>query len=114
MSVSRRVLVVDDAELAGTTLLRIVGRGGWEGRWVASAAEAEQAAKTWAPDAVLLDRNLPDGDGIELAGRLRRLLPEARLVLLSGDQVPEADLVGVDGYLLKPAAARAVLDALKG
>ena len=106
------MLVVDDAELAGTTLLRILDRGGCEGRWVGTAADARDVAEEWRPDVVLVDRNLPDGDGLALAVTLRELVPDARLVMMSGDQLSDEDVAGLDGYLMKPASARAVLDAL--
>ena len=110
---ARRVLVVDDAELAGMTLLRIVKRGGWDGRWASSATEAEAVASEWRPAAVIVDRNLPDGDGLDLAARLRVLLPDATVVMLSGDPLEPSSLGAVDGFLLKPASARAVLEALE-
>ena len=105
--------MVDDAELAGTTLLRVVARGGWDGRWVATVAEAEDVASTWRPEAVIVDRNLPDGDGLELAARLRTALPDVTIIMLSGDPLESSSLDEVDGFLLKPASARAVLDALE-
>ena len=108
------MLVVDDEELAATTLLSIVGRRGWEGRWVSTVQEADGVAADWRPDAVVLDRNLTDGDGIELAKRIRALVPTSRIVMLSGDRPPTIGLDDIDVYLMKPASARAVADALEG
>ncbi|MFB9234537.1 LuxR C-terminal-related transcriptional regulator [Plantactinospora siamensis] len=48
-----------------------------------SAVEAERVFDTLAPDAVTMDVRLPDGDGIELALRLRARRPELCVVLFS-------------------------------
>lgn len=59
--------------------------------------EALGLARSLAPDAVLLDVHLPDGDGHSVARELARLRPPPRVLLTSSD--PEAD----EGF---PAAGR--------
>jgi DNA-binding NarL/FixJ family response regulator len=111
------VLIVDDdpqfrravAELLGARGYRVLGQAG-------TAADGLALASALRPDAVLLDVNLPDGDGLSVAARLsadggpRVLLTStdayaatARLVRGSGAVgfVAKTDLAGaaVDGYL---------------
>jgi DNA-binding NarL/FixJ family response regulator len=82
--VSRSVLVVDDdwmfRELAGRLLtavgLTVVGEA-------ASVAAAREAVARLEPTAVLLDIELPDGDGITLARELAALPWRPRVVLTS-------------------------------
>ena len=46
-------------------------------------AEALSAARELRPDVILLDLNLPDGDGYDVAGALAGDEPAARVVLVS-------------------------------
>jgi DNA-binding NarL/FixJ family response regulator len=83
---NRSVLVVDDdpafRELAGRFLADL-------GLVVAAQADTAAAALALAietrPDAALVDVDLPDGDGITLAGALAALPWEPRVVLTSVD-----------------------------
>src|SRR5258708_20946997 len=59
------------------------------------------------PDAVILDLGLPDIDGIEIIGRLRRWY-QGPIIVLSGrtgpgDKIGALD-VGADDYVTKPFA----------
>jgi two-component system nitrate/nitrite response regulator NarL len=84
--VIRSVLIVDDdpefRKLAGRLLaasgMTVVGEA-------ESVAEAVQAAAHLEPSAVLVDVELPDGDGITLAGQLVGLPWHPRVVLTSID-----------------------------
>jgi CheY-like chemotaxis protein len=82
----RSILIVDDdpafRELAGRILVDL-------GLRVTAQADTAAAAITMAtdtrPDVALVDIDLPDGDGIELAGRLAALPWSPRVVLTSVD-----------------------------
>jgi CheY-like chemotaxis protein len=82
----RSILIVDDdpafRELAGRILVDL-------GLRVTAQADTVAAAMAMAmgtrPDAALVDVDLPDGDGIELAGRLAALPWSPRVVLTSID-----------------------------
>src|SRR5918912_4089150 len=78
-----RVLVVDDrtdfrqafaAVLDGQPDLEVVGQAG-------SLADAR--AMLEGVDVALLDRGLPDGDGLELMEPLREVNPDARVLVMS-------------------------------
>lgn len=108
-----RVLVVEDSEIAATTLASILGRAGFETRVAMTVAAARETIARWQPTCVVLDRRLPDGDGVALAGELRDGGSAAvAVVLFSGDPI-EAGAVDADVVLLKPAGAREVLDAVR-
>ena len=53
-----------------------------------SLAQARTAARAQAPDVVLADWRLPDGDGLELLAEMGRLYPASARVLLSGADDP--------------------------
>jgi two-component system nitrate/nitrite response regulator NarL len=86
-----------------------------------SVADGVIEAARHRPDVVVLDRRLPDGDGVAAMPRLRKAAPEARVLVLTGEasaavaaRVAEA---GADGLMLKSsklddlaAAVRRVAD----
>jgi DNA-binding NarL/FixJ family response regulator len=98
----RSILVVDDdpafRELAGRFLadlgLRVTAEAG-------TAEAALTMAKETRPDAALVDIDLPDGDGITLAGVLAALPWKPRIVLTSVDP----DAAGPDEVLRSGAHA---------
>lgn len=113
---SQRILVVDDADLVRTTLLALLRRVGHEVRLASSVAEARRGMVGWIPDVVVLDHRLPDGDGIAFARELRDHpeLAALRIVVMSGDPLPDVATSVPDIFLLKPAGARDVLAAVEG
>jgi len=103
------LLVEDDPTIAHELRLRWQQRG-WALQWAATLAAARAAlAQPALFDLIVLDLGLPDGDGLELLGTLRRGDTHTPvLVLTARDQV--ADRVqglrrGADDYLVKPFAA---------
>jgi len=69
------------------------------------------------PDIVLMDIGLPGADGIEGAARFRSAAPSARVVMLTVHQEDEkvfrALCAGASGYLLKPAPAERIVEAVR-
>ncbi|MDG0872806.1 response regulator [Paenibacillus thiaminolyticus] len=86
---------------------------------VTSAATAEEG-KRWLqvkrPDILLVDIQLPDGNGLELARQAMGWNAEVKAIILSGhDHFPyaqEALALGVKQYLLKPAGQDAIVRAV--
>jgi DNA-binding NarL/FixJ family response regulator len=115
--VARSVLVVDDHpsfRLSARLLLesegyRVVGEA-------ASAHEALELAGRLAPDLVLLDVGLPDGNGFGVAQRLLAARPPPAIVLTSTrDQSDFGPLIarsGARGFVAKPDLSGAALAAL--
>ena len=113
-----RVLLVDDFEpwrrairstLTAHGPLRIVGEA-------ADGLEAVQKAQKLKPDLVLLDIGLPRLNGIEAARRVRKVLPETKILFLS--QGNDVDVVmavlsdGAQGYVVKAEVGRELLPAI--
>jgi DNA-binding NarL/FixJ family response regulator len=71
----------------------------------ASGDDAIDAARSLAPDVVVMDLSLPGTSGIEATRRLREARPECAVVVLTafadGDRVLAAVGAGASGYLLK-------------
>lgn len=103
-----RVLVVEDDEMIGASLKKGLGLEGFSPEWVGGLEEARHALKTSSGfEAVVLDLNLPDGNGLDLLAQLRQVEKSDLPVLLltarsnSASKVEALDLGG-DDYLAKP------------
>ena len=70
-----------------------------------------------APDAVLMDINLPGITGIECTRRLKSLVPETHVVMLTmfddSERVFESLKAGATGYVLKRSPAHEILNAVR-
>ncbi|MNK42869.1 Transcriptional regulatory protein SrrA [compost metagenome] len=110
-----RVLLVDDNEMGSELLAEFLSLSGLETRCAATAGQALELAKTFAPDAVLLDILLPDMDGYELAARLRDCAMPPRIYALSGlarhDRRDGTDSM-FTGWIEKPADPDALVAIL--
>ena len=81
------------------------------------AKEALRKVKKLAPDIVVLDVNLPSIDGGELARRLRRLVPQSKLIAFSmhssEEYVVRMARCGVQGYVTKEQPVGDLLEAIQ-
>jgi DNA-binding response OmpR family regulator len=98
------LLIVEDDPAIGASLERALTNAGYDCDRAGSVADT--LAVTAAPDLVLLDLGLPDGDGLELARELQERWPELPIIMLTA-RVEEMDIVvGLDAgavdYVTKP------------
>lgn len=100
------VLLVEDDPHVRRLLALQLRRAGYEIEEAASIGEARQeiARRNW--DVAVLDRRLPDGDGLELCVELRSGFPHGYILMLTGESSGEAKLEGfqrgADDYVTKP------------
>ncbi|MFD5244504.1 response regulator [Amycolatopsis sp. NPDC058340] len=84
---------------------------------VESLAHGMIAAEEHLPDVVLLDRRLPDGDGIEAIAGFRAVSPSSRVLVLTGDAnsaiVARILEVGGAGLLLKSGLLDELITAIR-
>ena len=102
------LLVVEDDPGIGANLERALESSGY--RVTVLTTVAETLAVNDAPDLVLLDLGLPDGDGVSLARTLGERFPQLPIVMLTA-RTDEIDVliglsVGADDYVTKPFSAR--------
>jgi DNA-binding response OmpR family regulator len=82
----------------------------------ADGLDAIYQAEALRPDVVMLDIGLPTLSGIEVAGRIRAKVPDAKFMFVSNESslevVDDAFSRGAHGYVYKPRALRDVLPVL--
>jgi DNA-binding response OmpR family regulator len=103
-----RILIVEDEVEFAAALCRSLTRERFVVDHVDRLTMAREAARSVAYDLVLLDRTLPDGDGLSLVPSLRAGNPGLSIIVLSArgeisDRVAGLD-EGADDYLIKPFA----------
>ena len=102
---SRILLVEDDPALARETV-RALERENWGVDHVANLADGFEALILYPYRVVLLDRRLPDGDGVSLVAAAKsRPTPPAVIFLTARDEIAERVEgldAGADDYLVKP------------
>jgi DNA-binding response OmpR family regulator len=86
------VLVVDDESVIADTLAEILTRSGYTGIAEYDGDSALETALLMPPEMLITDVVLPGMSGIELAISVRRIFPECRIILFSG-QASTADLL---------------------
>jgi DNA-binding NarL/FixJ family response regulator len=114
-----RVLIVDDHEVLASSLAKTldtepdllsVGVAG-------SLEKAVALIRTTAPDVLLLDHRLPDGDGVAAIGRLRELRPSMAIIVLTANAAEHlmvaAIEAGVSGFLSKTRSLGEVTSAVR-
>ncbi len=108
----RILLVEDEAEMA-TALSSALKRYDMVVDHAPTLAEAEEAISADVHAAVLLDRQLPDGDGLTLIPKLRARADGVPIIVLTArgelaDRIAGLDS-GADDYLAKPFAVEELL-----
>jgi DNA-binding NarL/FixJ family response regulator len=112
-----RVLVVDDHPMWREAVARDLTEAGYAVVGTAgTVAEAIRRAPAADPDVVVLDLQLPDGSGVDVARALAGAEhpPQVLVLSASGEQadVLEAVKAGATGYLVKSASREELLEAV--
>lgn len=112
-----RILLVEDEPELASVLRAALKRHDMVCDHAASLLEAEDFAAADSYDAILLDRQLPDGDGLTLVPKLRARGNATPVLVLTArsdtaDKVDGLD-TGADDYLAKPFAFEELLARLR-
>ena len=112
-----RILLVEDDPALAREIMRALEREHWPLDHVASLADAFEAVIRFPYRVVLLDRTLPDGDGIALipAAQSRPFRPSI-IFLTARDEITdriEGLDAGADDYLVKPFALEELLARIR-
>jgi len=85
-----KILIVDDEELLRGMLKSLLVDAGFAVSEADSAAALKKGFSQDAPDVVLLDLNLGDGNGLDLLPEIKKFWPETEVIVLTGEATYEA------------------------
>ncbi len=105
------LLIEDEADLC-MILKKLLERQKFVVDYTHSIVGGIEKIKTFNPDIVFLDNNLPDGSGVAIIPALKELCPKARLVMISAMEQVMKDALeqGADRVIKKPFRFEQVLD----
>lgn len=107
-----RILFIDDHEDASEMMKLILSNEDYEVVTAVTIVEALEQATESEFDLYVLDRNLPDGSGLELCQKLTQLTPNVPCIFYSGDAYAihrsEALAAGAQDYIAKPDIDRLI------
>jgi two-component system response regulator AtoC len=103
---STKVLVIDDERLVRSSMGRALRDEGYEVAGAATAAEGLARFEDFRPRVVILDIKLPDGSGLDLLPRLRKIDPSVQVIIITafGEEktAARAMKLGAADFLKKP------------
>ncbi len=112
-----KFLILDDDPVFATTLARSLNRRGLDTTVAHTGTDALRTASETAFDFVTVDLHLAEDSGLQWIAPLRKALPQARILVLTGYAsivtTVQAIKLGADDYLAKPVNVDSVLSALK-
>ncbi|MDO9109514.1 MAG: response regulator transcription factor [Desulfatirhabdiaceae bacterium] len=113
-----KVMIAEDHTIVRQGLARLLSdQPGLEvvGQAV-NGRDAVEMAEKLNPDIIIMDIAMPKMNGIEASKKIRKLLPKAKILILSmyshEHYVHELLEVGVSGYLLKDSSGRDIIKAI--
>lgn len=114
-----RLLIADDEVVEREAIKYIVGQnlsGILELYEAANGRELLEKLAVFKPDIVLTDIKMPGINGLEAAAKIRDILPECRIILMSAfhyfNYAKDGLALGVDDYITKPAPAEIIVSTL--
>ncbi|AWZ48156.1 response regulator [Hathewaya limosa] len=115
---STRVLIVDDATFMRMMIKDILEKNSFEVVGEAdNGLKAVELYKAEKPDVVTMDITMPDMDGIEAVKEIRKINPNAKIIMCSamGQQTMVMDAIkaGAKDFIVKPFQADRVIEAIK-
>ena len=115
-----RVLIVDDIPQVRQELRQLLELTGLF-EIVADASDgpgAVQKARKFSPDAIIMDLEMPGGDGYEATRRIKTLNPAIRVIILSayagGEEIRRAHAAGADCFVVKGDDYEILVNAILG
>jgi signal transduction histidine kinase/CheY-like chemotaxis protein len=118
----QKVLIVDDERPVLDALASLTKNLGYQTISVDRPAEAIKNYNKWAPDLVLMDRSMPEMDGVACIKKIMDIDPKSKIIVISGynesgqNGIDENVKNNIKGYITKPCGmkelSRALFDAL--
>jgi DNA-binding NtrC family response regulator len=101
-----KIFLLDDDELIVSMLSRALKKDGYEIKSELETDGVVNKIRSWSPDVVMLDINMPEQSGIDILQELKRKEVDTQVVMLSADDTAETAVkamkLGAADYLTKP------------
>jgi DNA-binding response OmpR family regulator len=114
---TKQVLILDDNADNRQLLYFALMSGDYKIFQAEQGSDVMRLMQDTSFDMALLDVELPDADGLELAEKLRQRCPEVTLIMLSAndntDRMEKARQVGAHAYVVKPFNLPKVLEFIR-
>jgi DNA-binding response OmpR family regulator len=112
----KKILVVDDADLILHVLRTFLQDSDYKLICTTSANAALNFLQTNRPDLFILDIEMPEMNGYDLARRIRALGQEAPIIFLTGsttqESVEKALMMGAADFIAKPISKAKLLERI--
>ena len=113
-----KLLIIEDDVPFAQTLARRLTKHEFECEMCHQVSDVLLMCRQFLPDFVLLDMNLSGDSGLQLLAPIKQLIPQVKIVLLTGyasiATAVEAMRLGADDYLAKPVTTQMLLKSLVG
>jgi two-component system OmpR family response regulator len=107
---SPRVLLIEDDAHVAEALTRFLERSGMRTAWAGTGARGMELKRSFAPEVVLVDLELPDMNGVDLIGWLNGQQDCGIIVVSGRGEAAEERILGLelgaDDYMAKPPQLR--------
>ena len=111
-----RVLLIEDNPGVAETLQKFIERSGMRTAWAQTGARAMELKRSFMPDVVLVDLELPDTNGVHLIGWLSNM-QDCGIIVVSGRSEEAERIVGLelgaDDYIAKPPQLREMVARIR-
>jgi CheY-like chemotaxis protein len=103
---ARRILLIEDNREARAVIEELLREEGYEVDVAGDGQEALDRLAAAPPELVVTDLHMPRLGGAELLARLRNVVPETPILLMTAERIPEAERqrsgLWTEGHLSKP------------
>lgn len=114
----RRILIVDDSPIARKMLKSCIPKDReYEIQEAGNGVEGVEKYKEFSPDITFLDLTMPVMDGYKTIPEIRKINPEAIIIVITADIQPKsiAEVISLGAFTLlkKPARKESIQDAIE-
>lgn len=112
-----RALIVDDEEDIGFMVSKVLAREGIEADCVGKIHSAREMIRKKDYEIVLLDLNLPDGNGFDLMPMIRKVHSGSKIIIISAHdgtkETNRAKELGIEKFIKKPFSKYEIIQAIR-
>jgi UDP-3-O-[3-hydroxymyristoyl] N-acetylglucosamine deacetylase len=113
----KKILVVDDEDRVVRSIADVLGDEGFHVSIAKSGEEAIEAFQSEGPDVTLLDIWMPGMDGIEVLKRLKWIVPDCQVIMISGHATISTAMtavkLGAFDFIEKPLSLDVLLSTIR-